>query len=243
MTRPALDLACQVEKLLRGKRISERKTLSGVKILIADDHEVVCEGTRLLIERQPGWHVCGIANTGREAVELAQKLRPDIAVLDMTMPDLNGLDAARLIKRSRPETEILIFTASDSDELIRDVFAAGAKSYIRKTDAAIHLVAALTALAEHKPFFTSKASEAVFAGILSQDRGSQSASGKRSLTVREREIVQLLAEGKSNKEVAATLGISVKTVETHRAAIMRKLSFESFSDLVRYAIRKHMIDA
>ncbi len=214
-----------------------------LRILIADDHDVVREGTRAVIERQPGWEVCGVAATGREAVAQASALKPDIVVMDMTMPELNGLDAARQIKRRLPETEILIFTAHQTDELIREVFEAGAKSFIFKSDAQRFLVEAIQSLSQHKPFFTDKVSEVLFAGILDRS-GAKSQAGKTSkrLTAREREIVQLVAEGKSNKEAAEVLGISVRTAETHRASILRKLGLDSVADLVRYAIRNKIIE-
>jgi len=215
-----------------------------MRVFIADDHEVVREGTRSIIERQPGWEVCGVAETGREAVAKAIALKPDIVVMDMTMPDLNGLDAAILVKRRLPETEILIFTAHESDQLVREAFEAGVKSFICKSQAHHFLVDAIESLSRHKPFFTSKVSEILFAGMLSRSEtnGDDSHPGNR-LSSREREIVQLLAEGSSNKQVADSLGISVRTAETHRASILRKLSLDSVAGLVRYAVRNNMIEA
>ena len=196
----------------------------------------------MLIEKEPGWQVCGEAVDGREAVALTEQLKPDVVVLDIGMPELNGLDAARQIKRALPKTEVLIFTGEESEQLIHDVFAAGAGSYILKSDIGGHLVAALRALGQHKHYFTNRISEVVFARYLD---GASGAGKDKSegLTPREREIVQLLGEGKSNKEAGALLGISIKTVETHRAAIMRKLRLDSFADLVRYAIRNKIITA
>ncbi len=219
-------------------------TATTLRILIADDHDVMREGTRAVIERQPGWEVCGIAVTGRGAVEQAIALEPDVVVMDMSMPELNGLDAAVLIKRSLPRTEILIFTAHETDELIREVFEAGAKGFIYKSDAHQLLVKAIQALSEHKTFFTNKVSEVLFAEILNRSgaRTCATETSKR-LTTREREIVQLLAEGRSNKEVAGALSISIRTAETHRANVLRKLSLDSLADLVRYAIRHKMIEA
>jgi two-component system response regulator NreC len=218
-------------------------TTPPLRILIADDHDVVREGTRAVIERQPGWEVCGVAATGREAVEQAFALKPDIVVMDMTMPELNGLDAAVQIKRRLPQTEILIFSAHQTDELIREVFEAGAKSFIFKSEAHHFLVEAIQSLSQHKPFVTNKVSEVFFAEFLnrSEDKPHAAQTSKR-LTAREREIVQLLAEGRSNKEVADALGISVRTAEAHRASVLRKLSLDSLADLVRYAIRNKMIE-
>jgi two-component system, NarL family, response regulator NreC len=215
-----------------------------LRILIADDHDVMRQGTRSVIERQPGWEVCGIAGTGREAVAQARQLEPDIVIMDMTMPELNGLDAAIQIKRQCPGTEILMFTAHETDDLIRQAFEAGVKSFIFKTEAHRFLVEAIESLARHKPFFTTKVSEILFSKIINRAEGSRDASepGQR-LSPREREIVQLIAEGKSNKEVADTLGISVRTAETHRASILRKLNLDSVAGLVRYAIRNKLIEA
>lgn len=216
-------------------------TMKNVRILLADDHEVVRQGVRAFIEKQPGWEVCGEAADGRAAVALAERLRPDVVVLDLGMTDLNGLDATRQIKRAQPETEVLIFTGQESDELVHAVFEAGARSYILKHDIGAHLVAAIEALSRHKHYFTTRISEIVFARYL--EGGARTSEPGERLTPRERETVQLLAEGKSNKLVAEQLGISIKTVETHRAAIMRKLHLESFAELVRYAIRNKIVEA
>ena len=218
------------------------RPLEKLRILIADDHEVVRHGVRMLIEKETGWEVCGEAVDGRKAVAFAEQLTPDVVVMDMGMPGLNGLDAARQITRALPATEVLIFTGEESEQLIHEVFAAGARSYILKSDLSQHLVAAIRALGEHRHYFTSRISEVVFARYL--DGASGAGRDKtEGLTPREREIVQLLSEGKSNKETGAVLGISIKTVETHRAATMRKLGLDSFADLVRYAIRNKIISA
>jgi len=209
------------------------------RILLADDHDIIRRGLKELLETHAGWEVVGEANTGRQAVELAAKLRPDIAILDLTMPELNGLEATRQIKKTVPKTEVLIFTMHENDNLIRDVLTAGAHGYVLKSDAARHLVNAVEALIQHKPFFSAKVSETVLDGYLKA--GHEAELPGEPLTPREREIVQLLAEGKSNKEVADTLGISTKTIETHRATIMRKLELKSFAEMVRYAIRNNII--
>jgi two-component system response regulator NreC len=215
-----------------------------LRILIADDHDVMREGTRAVIERQPGWELCGLAATGREAVAQSILLQPDIVIMDMTMPELNGLDAAIQIKRRLPDTEILMFTGHETDELIREAFRAGVKSFIFKSEAHTYLVDAIQSLSQHKPFFTTKVSELLFADIINRSgKGSNGTQAGQRLSGREREIVQLLAEGKSNKEVADVLGISVRTAETHRASILRKLSLDSIASLVRYAIRNKMIEA
>ncbi len=214
------------------------------KILIADDHEVVRHGVRDLIAAQPGWAICAEAASGRDAVRLAGETRPAVAILDLSMPGLNGMDAARQIRKIAPDTRILIFTMHETEELVREVFRSGAHGYVLKSDAGTHLVAAVQSILEGRHFCSSKLSEWIFQGFLRAASGEPlEPAPEDALTPREREIVQLLAEGQSNKEVAAELGISVKTVETHRAVIMRKLHLHAFSDLVRYAIRNHIIEA
>ena len=214
-----------------------------LRILIADDHEVVREGMRALIEHEPGWQVCGTATNGQEAVDAAKKLKPEVVVLDMTMPGLDGLEALRHIKRALPNTEVVIFSAYHSEEVIEQLFDAGAKSYIQKSDAGRHLVAAIKSLAEHKPFFTPEISQLLFAKFFSAGACKKQSGPEHSLTEREREIVRLLAEGHSNKEVASRLGVSIRTAETHRATLMRKLDIDSLAGLVRYAIRNNIIEA
>jgi two-component system response regulator NreC len=218
-------------------------TPSTVRILIADDHDVMRQGTRSVVERQKSWEVCGTASNGREAVSKAAELQPDIVIMDMTMPELNGLDAAIQIKRRLPNTEILMFTGQESENLIRDAFESGVKSVILKSQAHHFLVEAIESLARHKPFFTDNVSEILFSNMLGRSQGHRDASepGER-LSVREREIVQRIAEGKSNKEVAEALGISVRTAETHRASILRKLKVDSVAGVVRYAVRNKIID-
>ena len=214
-----------------------------VRILLADDHKVVRQGTRALLSTISEWEIVGETNNGREAVALTAELKPDIVILDITMPELNGLDAARQIKRTSPETEILIFTAQETEKLVHDVFDSGARSYIMKTDAADHLIDAVRALSEHKHFFTSRISEIVFARCIQGKQALEGSSENSRISDREREVVQLLGEGKSSKEIATILGISVRTVETHRAAIMKKLGLKSFSELIRYAVRNKIIEA
>lgn len=213
-----------------------------VRILLADDHDVVRRGLCEMLNAQPGWEVCGEAANGREAVKLALKLKPDVAVLDLSMPDLNGLEATRQIRREVPQTEVLIFTMHETEQLIREVLAAGARGYVLKSDAGRSLVSAVEALSRHKPFFTAKVSEALLETYLKSSFKPEENSAFRALTDREREIVQLLAEGRSNKEVAANLSISVKTVETHRATVMRKLGINSIVELVHYAIRNQIVE-
>jgi DNA-binding NarL/FixJ family response regulator len=213
-------------------------------VLIADDHEVVREGTRALILRESNFEVCGMARDGREAVELATKLKPDIVVLDITMPEMDGVEAVRQIRRHSRKTRILIFSALQSETTIQELFRAGVKSYIRKGDPGDNLIAALQALASDKPFFTPGVSDLLFSRFLHDDTTTtKTAAAEESLSSREREILRLVAQGGSNKSVAAALGVSTRTVETHRAAIMRKLRTSSTAELVRYAIRNGLIEA
>jgi DNA-binding NarL/FixJ family response regulator len=215
-----------------------------LRIIVADDHDIIRRGLKQLITAHSGWEVVGEAKTGREAVSLAEQIKPDIVVMDLSMPDLNGLEAARRIRKSLPRTEILILTLHFSDQLVRDIVEAGVRAYIMKSDADKDLVSAVEALANHRSFFTSRAADMLLDGFRRPNAAPDPQSLLRSrLTSREREIVQLLAEGKSSKEVAVTLGISVKTAETHRANIMRKLELHSVSELVRYAVRNQIIEA
>ena len=208
-------------------------------IVIVDDHAVVRRGVRALLESQPGWKVLGEAVTGREAVELAKRLQPDVVVMDLSLPELNGLDAARQILKDSPRTEILVLTMHHSEELARDVLQAGARGYVLKSDADQSLIAAVENLRQHKPFLTSTVTEFVLDDYV--HRTEEESASPAAVTPREREIIQLLAEGRSNKETASALGVSVKTVEAHRANIMRKLRLKSVSDLVRYEIRNKIV--
>jgi DNA-binding NarL/FixJ family response regulator len=211
------------------------------RILIADDHELVREGLRKVLGTRPEWEICAEAPTGRQAVELAERIGPDLAILDFAMPELNGLDAARQIRRVSPRTEVLILTMHQTDQLVRDVLAAGARGFILKSDAGRVLVQAVEALLTHQPYFTGKVSELVLRGYLKPEDVAAGAADPGPLTPREREILQLVAEGKSNKEVADLLGISPRTAETHRLNLMHKLGLRSAAELVRYAIRNQII--
>jgi DNA-binding NarL/FixJ family response regulator len=214
-----------------------------VRILLADDHDIVRRGLRQLLEEQPGWEIVGEAVTGRQAVEMAKKLTPHVAIFDLQMPELNGLEATRQLRKALPSTEVLIFTMHESEQLIREVLAAGARGYLLKSDASRHIVNAVEALAQHKPFFNWRVSETILDGFLRSGSTTGDHPTADPLTGREREIVQLLAEGKSNKQISARLEISVKTVETHRATIMRKLDAHSVVDIVRYAVRNKLTSA
>jgi DNA-binding NarL/FixJ family response regulator len=214
-----------------------------VRLLIADDHSIVRRGLRALLESQPGWEVCGEAVDAREAIEKAKQLRPDVVIMDISMPGLNGLEATRRIIRSAPQIQVLVLTVHDSPEIIDRALAAGARGYVLKSDADRDLVAAVEAVRQRKSFFTPTIGEMILEGYLKRQVGRKQKGGLAGsrLTSREREIVQGLAEGRANKELAAVLGISVRTVESHRAKVMHKLGFRSFSQLVRYAIRNKIV--
>ena len=213
-----------------------------LRIVIVDDHAVVRRGVRALLETQPGWKVMAEATTGREAVEVVRRLRPDVVVMDLSLPELNGLEATRQIVKELPQTEILVLTMHHSEQLARDVLQAGARGYVLKSDADQSLIAAVESLRQHKPFLTSRVTEFVLDGYMRGSDAADEGTSKDAVTPREREVIQLLAEGNSNKETASVLGISVKTIEAHRANIMRKLHLRSSSDLVRYAIRNKLVE-
>jgi DNA-binding NarL/FixJ family response regulator len=208
--------------------------------MLADDYEVIRQGLRRILESRQDWEICGEASDGHAAVELAIKLSPDVVVMDLSMRELNGLEATRRIRRALPSTEALIFTACESVELIRDALAAGARGYILKSESGSRIIEAVEALAGRQPFFTALVSEALLKAFLAKGATSEGSGGP--LTRRERAVVQLLAEGKGNKAVASALGISHKTVESHRSAIRRKLRLHSIADIVHYAIRNKLVE-
>ena len=217
--------------------------MKALRILIADDHDLMRRGIKALLQSHAGWEVCGEAHTGREAVAKAEELKPDIVILDISMPDLNGVDAAKRIRKGSPDTEVLILSVHYSDQLIRDILEAGVRGYIVKSDSDRDLIIAVETLANHKPFFTPRATEVMLTNFNEGKTRTEPPETMRDrLTSREREIVQLLAEGKSSKEVASSLNISVKTAETHRANIMRKLQLHTVSELVRYAVRNQIVE-
>lgn len=218
--------------------------MKSVRILIADDHEIVRHGVRNLINHEDDLEVVWEAHDGREAVRLASKNHPDVAILDLVMPDLNGMEATRQIRKASPDTKILVFTMHETERLVQEVFQAGAHAYVLKSEAGRLLIQAIRTVLRGEHFFSSKINEVIFEGFLRKQGTPSEPAPDDAIrpTAREREIIQMLAEGKSSKEVATVLGISTKTVETHRAAIMRKLDLHSVSDLVRYAIRQHIIE-
>ena len=216
-------------------------------MLIADDHEIVSgKALRTVLETHRDWTVAAEAIDGRDAVEKAKQVKPNVAIMDITMPSMNGLDAARQIIKHLPETKILILSIHDSDALDSESPAnQGRAGYLLKSDATRDLVSAVEALLQNKTFFTPKVEQIVLEGYLGKNANKEGPDeiDPSRLTARQREIVQLLAEGKSSKEVATALDISVKTAETHRANIMRRIDCHSITELVRYAVRNHIIQA
>ena len=214
-----------------------------LRILLADDHEIVRRGLCELLQKHEGWEVCGEACDGREAVEMAKQLKPDVVILDIGMPNLNGPDATRQLRQHDPHFKVIILTLTDSDQVIREALDAGARGFVLKSDAARDLVAAVEALQSKRMYFTPRVNDLVLAGFLEKGHAisRNEAPDLPTLTAREREVTQLLAEGKSSKEAAVLLNLSTKTVETHRSNIMRKLNLHSIRDLIVYAIKNNLI--
>ena len=216
--------------------------MSNLRILVSDDHEIVRCGLCAIIQRHPGWEVCGQAVDGAQAVELAKALNPDVILLDISMPQLSGLEAAREILQSNPRARILFLTVLDSDQVAQEALRVGGKGYMLKSDASRELVNAIEALQSNRTFFTARVSDLVLGGFL-LDNPSTSSHGPRlpALTPREVDIVRLVAGGKSTHEIAEVLNISSKTADNHRANIMRKLKFHSTTELVLYAIKNKLV--
>jgi len=214
-----------------------------LRILLADDHEIVRRGLCALLQKHEGWEICGEATDGREAVEKAKELKPDVVIVDIGMPNLNGLDATRRLLQYDPNFKVIVLTVTDADQVIREALDAGARGFVLKSDAARDLVAAVEALQSRHMFFTPRVNDLVLAGFLEKGHAASRSEPPQlpTLTPREREITQLLAEGRSSKEAASALNLSTKTVETHRSNIMRKLSLHSIRDLVVYAIKNKII--
>lgn len=208
------------------------------RILIADDHEVVRAGLRSILETHSGWEVVAEAADGKEAIIKALETKPDVAVLDYSIPLVNGVEATRQIRKRNPKIEVLIFTMHDNEALVGDVLEAGARAYLLKSDARQHLISAIEALTMHKPFFSGQISEKLLETFL---RTQKDRFGT-ILSARERIVVQLIAEGHSNKQISGILNLSVKTIESHRAAAMRKLNITSTAGIVRYAIRNKLVE-
>jgi len=215
-----------------------------LRILVADDHELVRRGIRGLLRAQRGWRVIGEATNGREAVEKTSKLKPDVAIVDISMPDLDGLQATRQIREVAPRTSVVVLTMHESDQMVRRVLDAGALGYVLKSDLAAHLVKAVKDVSAGKVFLTPRVSDIVLKGFLKNRNQPEPMENSRARpTPREVQVIRLVAEGKANKEIAAELGITLRTVETHRARIMLKLGMHSLAELIHYAIRNKIVSA
>lgn len=210
-----------------------------LRILIADDHDIVRRGVRDVVEAHPGWEVCGEAASGSDVLDLALTHQPHVAVLDVSLPGLNGIAVTRQLKQASPITEVLLFTMHDDDESISGGLAAGARGYLLKTDGDDQLMAAISALGAHRPYFSPVVSELLLDAAVHERKKSR----LESFTVRELEVAQLIAEGESNKKIARRLDISIKTVESHRAAAMRKAGVRTAAEFVRFAIKHNLIQA
>ena len=217
--------------------------MRNLRIVVADDHPLMRRGICDLLESEPGWKVVAEASNGREAVEAMTGSKPDVLVIDLAMPELNGLTATREILRALPKTEVVLLTMHNTEQVIREVLESGARGFVLKSDAGQNLVAAVKAVAGGKPFFTPNVADVVLKGYLRSNSKSGSRANLPVLTTRELQVMQLLAEGKANKAVASAMQISVKTVEAHRSNINRKLSIKTTSELVRYAVRNGIVDA
>jgi DNA-binding NarL/FixJ family response regulator len=222
---------------LKARRMNDSRGVM-TRILIADDHEIVRQGVRAILAKRERWEIVGEAADGRDAVEQARLTEPEIAILDYALPFINGVEVARQIRLHSPKTEVLMFTQHDNEALLRNILEAGVRGYLLKSDATLYLIQAVEALEHHQPFFTKTVSDMLVSSYLAKSDASPSI-----LTSRETAVVKLIAEGHSNKETAAILGLSEKTVESHRSASMRKLDAKSTAALVRYAIRNRLIEA
>jgi DNA-binding NarL/FixJ family response regulator len=209
------------------------------RILLADDHEIVRKGVRALLCDRSDWEICGEAADGLTALEVARESRPDVVILDISMPRMNGLEALERIRRAVPDAAVIMLTVHDDEHLFSRAIVAGAVGCISKLDAHKHIVGAVEAAAAKRPYFTTNVSEMMLERVLTA--GTPSFENK--LTPREREIVQLLAEGHSNKWIATCLDLAVATVQTYRTTVMRKLALGSLADIVRYAVRNKIIEA
>jgi DNA-binding NarL/FixJ family response regulator len=210
-----------------------------LRILIADDHEIVRKGVRDVVEGHAGWQVCAEASDGQQALELALQQRPDVAVLDVSLPNLSGVALTRRLHKECPGVRVLLFTMYDDDETVSAGLAAGARGYVLKSDSESHLEAAISALGANRPYFSAPVSELLLDSALNERKRSR----LENFTTRELEVAQLIAEGNANKQIARRLDISVKTVESHRAAAMRKAGVRTAAELVRFAIKHNLIQA
>ncbi len=212
-----------------------------LRILVAENHDVVRQGVRELLAVRADWEIVGEARTGRQALDVTRRTRPDVAVLDLSLPELAGVEAIRQIRAEQPQTEVCVFSMHEDEVFVGDAIAAGARAYVLKSESGARLVDAVDALSRHEPFFSPRVAGLVLSALV-RARDPGAGPYAEPLTHREREVAQLLVEGLGSRAVASRLGITPKTVDTHRAAIMRKLGMSSMADLVRYAIRHRLVE-
>jgi DNA-binding NarL/FixJ family response regulator len=236
-------VACQANEEEVAVKASTESTKSissrPLRVLVVDDHDLVRQGLRFMLEAQPEWVICGEAATGQEAIDLTRQLHPNVVLIDIHMPGMDGLQATREILAINSQIEVLILTIDESQEIVQAATEAGARGIVMKSDAARDLMTAVAAMARHEPFFTPKTSQVIAQGLtrpLGNDPGAPA-----EITGREREVIVLVADGHSNKEIGAALSISSKTVESHRSNVMRKLGLRSTAELVRYAVRNQLV--
>jgi DNA-binding NarL/FixJ family response regulator len=246
--RPESARSLRLSILDEEKNVASHPEVKPYRILIADDHILVRRGLRTLLETHPGWEVSCEAATGVEAVEHIRKGKADLVIMDLTMPEMNGLEAARTIRQESPATEVLVLTMHFNDELAREVLRSGALGYVLKSDPDKDLLAAVDHMRQHQPYFSTRLAISMAQNFIAPSAGTDGASDDGPpgeddpLTDRELEVARLLAHGKSNKETAAALGVSSRTIESHRNHIMNKMGFASFSDLVRFAVRNNLVE-
>ena len=215
--------------------------MGGFRILVADDHPVFRFGLGSLLGSHAGWEVCGEAADGKQAIEKCRQLKPDLLILDICMPRLNGVDAARQILKDNPTQRILVLTSVDSEQVVRECLEAGVRGWVFKSDGTEDLKTAVEALERYECTFSSRVSDLIMTGYLRRYRLGPAAAKVTKLSPREREVLQLLGEGKTSKEVAILLNVKVKTAETHRSNIMLKLNLHSIVELVLYAVRNEIV--
>ena len=215
--------------------------MKSIRVLLADDHKLIRAGLRLVVDQQPDLDVVGEADDGRQAVELAKSLKPDVVVMDIGMPNLNGIEAARQIREIHPDSAVVMLSMHSDEGYVLRALAAGVRAYLLKDSATADLVQAIHAVAEGKSFFSPAVSKVLLQDYMRKLQRSGAEDSYDLLSPREREVLQLVAEGKSNKEVAGLLNLSVYTVETHRARIMQKLNLKGVPELILYAVRKGII--
>jgi DNA-binding NarL/FixJ family response regulator len=222
--------------------LSNDASQKAARIFLVDDHAMMRTGLRNYIHLNSPWKICGEASSAGEAMAMLPEAEPDVVILDLTLPDMNGIELLRRMKKLRPETEAVVYTALDVEAMINQAFEAGARSYLNKSDDIQQLIQAIEAALTHKPFFTQRVSEVLFRRFHATSSSSENAASGSDLTPRENEAIRIIAKGASNRELAETLGVGLRTAEGYRASIMRKLQLKTIGELIRYAIRNGIVE-